>query len=344
MAMAKITKTTARPKRSKTEVQQEFEEIRQEVEAAREAADLKSEEAARARDTEVRQAVDGVTAEAVVQKISALSLEVTRAMAGLATQISEEVQRLETVREAVALERGEIEKLHKIDIAATTLDQLVQDYARRKEQLEFEISSQRTAWEEERRQAEREQKEQEDLLKKQRQRETEEYEYKKSLERKKAQDKYDEERKLVERQNQEKQEALEKSWQQREAALKEKEDEWARWRKESEEFPQRIKQESERAVGEAVRAAQQRYDQQVLLLKKENESDKRLAELQIKTLQDTLTRQTAQTEALEKQLAEAKQQVQEIAVRAIEGASGARALAHINEIAIEQAKHRSPQG
>jgi colicin import membrane protein len=332
MAMAKITKTTARPKRSKTEVQQEFEEIRQEVETAREAADVKSEEAARARETELRQAVDGVTAEAVVQKISALSLEVTRAMAGLATQISEEVQRLETVREAVALERGEIEKLHKIDIAATTLDQLVQDYARRKEQLEFEISSQRTAWEEERRQAEREQKEQEDLLKK------------KSLERKKAQDKYDEERKLVERQNQEKQEALEKSWQQREAALKEKEDEWARWRKESEEFPQRIKQESERAVGEAVRAAQQRYDQQVLLLKKENESDKRLAELQIKTLQDTLTRQTAQTEALEKQLAEAKQQVQEIAVRAIEGASGARALAHINEIAIEQAKHRSPQG
>jgi ATP-dependent protease Clp ATPase subunit len=47
---------------------------------------------------------------------------------------------------------------------------------------------------------------------------------------------------------------------------------------------------------------------------------------------------------LEKQLEEAKRQVQEIAVKAIEGASGARALSHINEIAMEQAKHRMPQG
>jgi hypothetical protein len=35
--------------------------------------------------------------------------------------------------------------------------------------------------------------------------------------------------------------------------------------------------------------------------------------------------------------------VQDIAVKAIEGASGARALSHINQIAMEQAKNR-PQG
>jgi hypothetical protein len=45
----------------------------------------------------------------------------------------------------------------------------------------------------------------------------------------------------------------------------------------------------------------------------------------------------------EKQLAEAKQQVRDIAVKAIEGASGAKALSHINQIAMEQAKNR-PQG
>jgi ribonuclease HI len=79
-------------------------------------------------------------------------------------------------------------------------------------------------------------------------------------------------------------------------------------------------------------------------LKKESEGEKRLAELQIKTLEDTLARQWAQTAALQKQLDEAKQQVQEIAVKAIEGASGAKTLAHINQIAMEQAKHRAPQG
>ena len=38
-----------------------------------------------------------------------------------------------------------------------------------------------------------------------------------------------------------------------------------------------------------------------------------------------------------------KKQVQEIAVRAIEGASGAKTLAHVNDIAMEQAKHRGTQ-
>lgn len=40
---------------------------------------------------------------------------------------------------------------------------------------------------------------------------------------------------------------------------------------------------------------------------------------------------------------EAKKQVQEIAVRAIEGAPGSKTLAHVNEIAMERAKHRDPQ-
>jgi colicin import membrane protein len=48
-------------------------------------------------------------------------------------------------------------------------------------------------------------------------------------------------------------------------------------------------------------------------------------------------------EKLQTQLEEAKKQVQDIAVKAIEGASGAQALSHINKIAMEQAKTRAPQ-
>ena len=54
-------------------------------------------------------------------------------------------------------------------------------------------------------------------------------------------------------------------------------------------------------------------------------------------------RQNAHIADMQKQLDEAKRQVQEIALRAIEGASGAKTLSHINEIAMEQAKHRGPQ-
>jgi colicin import membrane protein len=79
------------------------------------------------------------------------------------------------------------------------------------------------------------------------------------------------------------------------------------------------------------------------VLRKDAEAEKRLAALQVKTLEDAGTRQQAQIAALEKQLADAKQQVQDIAGKAIDGASGAKALSHINQIAMEQAKNR-PQG
>jgi colicin import membrane protein len=79
------------------------------------------------------------------------------------------------------------------------------------------------------------------------------------------------------------------------------------------------------------------------VLRKDAEAEQRLGELRVKTLEELVARQQAQIAALERQLADAKQQVQDIAVKAIEGASGAKALTHINQIAMEQAKNR-PQG
>ena len=340
---AKAAKAPVRAKRSRAEVQQEFEDIQEQVERAREAPDAKSEEAARQRESEVRAVVESVTVEGVVQRLSGLGLEVNKSLAGIGAKMTEEVQLLGSVREAVALERRELERLHKIDVGATALDQLVADHIREKQHLELEISAQRAAWEEESARVERERKEQDENLKKQRQREIEDYEYKKNLERKKAQDKYDEEQRLVEKKNLERQEKLEKSWQEREAALKEREEELARLRKESEAFPSRLQKEAEAAVVQARREAELRFEQQTIVLQKDAETERRLAELRVKALEEANARLAAQAAALEKQLADAKQQVQDIAVKAIEGASGAKALAHINQIAMEQAKNR-PQG
>jgi hypothetical protein len=75
-----------------------------------------------------------------------------------------------------------------MDVAATALDQIVQDYAREKQRAEAQIGALRQAWEEESAKMADERKEQDENLKKQRQREIEDYEYRKALERKKAQD------------------------------------------------------------------------------------------------------------------------------------------------------------
>ena len=332
-----------RARRTKTETQQEFEVIRSQVEQSRESADPKAQELAKLKEAEVRQAVDGITVESVVQRASDLRLDIAKALSQVSEQLVSEVQRLGNVREAVMLETRELERMHKLDVVATTLDNCVRDYQDKRRSLEAEISAQRAQWAEEEERTAREAKETEDALKKMRQREIEDYEYKKSLERKKAQDKYDEEIRLQERKNKEKQETLEKSWQEREAALRSREDELARLKAETGEFPARLKSEVDVAVAEARKAAAQALTQQVSVLKMEASAEKRVADLQIQSLTETLARQAQQIEALTKQLEEAKRQVQDIAVKAIEGASGARALAHVNQIAMEQAKPRGPQ-
>jgi colicin import membrane protein len=333
----------ARPRRSKADVQQDFLKIREEAAAARDAKNAKVEEAARLDEAHVRQVVDVLSVESVAQSISTLSVQISKALAEVSDNLIAEVQRLATIREAVALERVELERLHKIDIAATALDQLVQDYDSKSRALEAEMSARRAAWDAEQKTRERAEKDYDEALKKQRQRETEEYEYKKTIDRKKAQEKYDEDLRAGEKKNKEKQETLDKSWEQRERTIKEREEEYLRLTQEVGGFPSRLQAETERAGSDATRQTEQRFEQQVLLMTKEREADRRLSDLQIKTLEESVARQTAQMAALQKQLDEAKQQVQDIAVKAIEGASGARALSHVNQIAMEQAKTRSGQ-
>jgi hypothetical protein len=343
MAVKETKKAAARPARSRAETQREFAELREETETTRQATDAKTAEAAKTREAEVRQEAADIGVEGVVQRISGLGLDVSRTLAEVSEKLTAEVKQLALLREAVALERKELERLHKIDIAATALDQMVEDHAREKQKLEDEISTQRKVWEEETSRNERERREQDEAQKKQRQRENEDYEYKKTLDRKKAQDKHEEELRVRDKKNEEKQEALEKNWQNREAVLKESEEELARLRQEVGTFPAKLQSETEAAASRGRNESEAKLQQQIAMLQKDASSEKRVSELQIKTLEDALSRNAAQIAALDKQLAEAKQQVQDIAVKAIEGASGARALSHVNQIAIEQAKNR-PQG
>jgi colicin import membrane protein len=339
--VAKVT--PSRKKITRAEADKEFENLVREEEKSRAVSNPKTEELDRLRNQEIRQAVEGVSVDAVVQKISGMGLEISKSLSELSGKLVAEVEKLTTIREAVNLEQRELERLHKIDIIAASMDNMLQDYHSKKEALESEIASQRGAWEEEEISRAQEQKESEDTLKKQRQRESEEFEYKKALERKKAQDKYDEEIRLLEKKDKEKQESLEKSWQQREAALKERETEWAQLKKEVEDFPTRLKKEVDAAAA-ALKSAEQRFEQQITLLKKDSDAEKRIAELQIQALQEAGERRAAEITKLQTQIEEAKKQVQEIAVKAIEGASGAQALSQINKIAMEQAKTRMPQG
>lgn len=326
-----------RGRRSKAEIQQEFEELARAESCEKTYTNPKEEELVRNQEQELMNSVQNISSDEIIRKFADLNIEVSKTIGVLSDKLVNEINYLTKLRQVAELEKKEIERLHKIDVAQKALDHLIEDYQTRQQELEEEITTQRAEWEQEQSQKEAEFKDEESILEKTRKREIEEYEYKKNLERKKAQDKYEEEIRLRDKQNKEKQEALEKSWQQREASLKAQEEELTSLRKFIEEAPAKLQKEVDKAVTEAIQRTEMKRSQEIELLKRDSESDKRIADLKIKTLEESLLRGMEQMSAMQTQVNDAKKQVQDIAVKAIEGASGSKTL----QFAMEQAKTRN---
>ena len=74
------------------------------------------------------------------------------------------------------------------------------------------------------------------------------------------------------------------------------------------------------------------------LQQKENEGKRRVYELRVQQLDETVTKQNEQIAELSRQLATALKQAQDLAIKAIDGASSSNSYAAVKEIALEQAK------
>ena len=104
------------------------------------------------------------------------------------------------------------------------------------------------------------------------------------------------------------------------------------------EFPARLAREVESAGAAAVEGLKKDHDTAVQLLTKDFESDRRVSTLHVKALEEQVAKQLTQTTELQQQLQLAKQQVQEIAIKALDSAAGAKTLEEVRQIAREQAK------
>ena len=130
----------------------------------------------------------------------------------------------------------------------------------------------------------------------------------------------------------------EKELAEREAAIAAKEDQFHELTKKVESFPAELS----KAVKETEAAASQKASEhakiEAQLVAKGVETERRVSGLKIKTLEEKVEKQEEKLEELMQELSKANEKVQNIAVKAIEGASGARTLSAVSEIALEQAK------
>jgi uncharacterized coiled-coil protein SlyX len=267
----------------------------------------------------------------------------------LSEQLTTRASKLEKIRESVEQEVEQLTQLHNLEISEDILDTLIQSYednskayqeefSQRYEVLSQEILDQRNAWGKEQDEHQQAIKERNENLNKTQQRDTAEYKYDLELRRKLEADEYEQRQKALYKELKELLEETEKQQAEREKVISEREKQFDEYKAKVEAFPKdkeaAIKKATEEGKGIAHYQAKVKAD----LYAKEVDGQKRFYEQRLQSLEQTITNQETRIQNLSKQLESALKQVQDLAVKAIEGTANVNSYQAIKEIALEQAK------
>jgi hypothetical protein len=303
------------------------------------------------REQETLESAASVTAESAVRAIGDLKVTIDSTLDQLSQQLVDQAKKLTAVQEAAAIRRQQLAELYDIEVVAETLAALVRDYEQqqvdfaqeaeaRKGDFEREMQEARAAWDKER------QRTQEDLatekarVKKEWQREQEEYEYTLKTRRARDAEEYAKRREALQAQLAEERAKQEKALAERESAVAAREKEFADLQARVQSIDADLQRAVTQAREEATKAAEERARQAAALKAKDFEGTEKLLLQRIQAMEALVAEKHGRIDELQNELREATVKVRDIAVKAIEGASGAAALTHVSGIALQQAKGR----
>jgi DNA repair exonuclease SbcCD ATPase subunit len=285
-----------------------------------------------------------------IDSLVKLQLGFGSAVSDLSEKLTSEAATLEEIRQSVTEETQQLKDLHALEeIQDDTLDTLIQTYednsktfeeeiGQRREALEQENQELRQGWEKEQEEYKRSIKERNEEHSKVHQRDVQEYEYDLALRRGLDNDQYEQTQKRLYKELEDTKQAQEKQWDEREKAIAEREKKFEELKAKVEAFEKDKEAAIKKAKAEGEGIARKQVSVQEDLQSKDLEGQKRNYELRIQSLEQTIQNQEARIHNLSKQLDGALKQVQDLAVKAIEGASNINSYQALKEIAMEQAK------
>lgn len=285
-----------------------------------------------------------------IDSIIKLQLGFGSAVSELSEKLTAEATKLEELQRSLAEETQQLNELHELEETnEDTLDTLIQAYEnnskafeeetkQRREALEQEIQELRKAWEKEQEEHHRSIKQRNEEQSKISQRDAEEYKYELELQRSLDNEKYQQNQNTLYKQLEEAKQEQEKQWTEREKAIAEREKQFEELKTKVEAFEKEKEAAIKKAKEEGKGIANYQVKVKTDLQNKEIEGNKRFYELRIQSLEQTIQNQEARIQNLSKQLDAALKQVQDLAVKAIEGAANLSSSQAFKEIALEQAK------
>ena len=354
-----MTNRESKPKKitmrnTKKEILAAYNEVLQRLKEQR-AVQLKPEEAIEERKIEEAvEVTDSLSTEGIVQEVSALKLEIGRLLGQLSDRLEEEVGKYRQVQQAVEAKEKELQEIYEIEKSALSLAALIEaqqqkrqqteaELAARKEELTREIETLRAEWEKEKQFHEAEIKERDADEQKRREREKEEYRYAFQREQQLAREQFEDEKARLEREIESRREQMEKELADREKAIVEQETELDELRKQVSAFPRELESAVKQAVKEAVQRVGSEAKNREELLKKEFDGERNVLNTRIEALEKTVAEQNEQIAKLSQQVEKAYSQVQDIAIKAIEGTSRSQPLTSLQQLMAEQTRKQSPE-
>ncbi len=338
----------------------EAEQIRKQLKEAEKHLDERSVE-----DTE------STTVEAVLSGVARLKAQLGGTLNQLTDEMSHQAEHLEKLKRASTVQEQRLKDLFNMETVADGLAKLMAAYDERKELAESEyeirlqemeqtfserekillteikekqdalnkeISKQQEIWQQEQQKKKQLIAEEDKQRKLQKEREQSEYIYKRNRERKLDQDAYEEKKHALEKELIEKKELMDKEFSAREEKIVIREAEMDRLEQEVLGFNKRLAQEiaaAEKRVSDTLKS-QAKHSAELVAL--ERDWEKRVLEQKIEHLEQTVSNLEKKISELNKDLHMAQTQVNEVAKKAIEGASLNKAFQSVNTIALEQAR------
>lgn len=293
----------------------------EEIEIAARPAGAKNQAAKVIRETEVLEAVTGLSLDSVSTTLASTQVEVQKSLADLSAKLVERLQMLKNVEEAIQLKQEELKQLYNLEAKEIELDD-----------LKAEIDKQRETWDEEQARKMREFEEKRSERAKQWGREEEEYKYQWAQQQRKMEDAFQQKLEDQEKANRNNQELLEKNWAEREADLKKREADLADLRAKVEAFPEVLKKAENAAVAVATNSVKKEYETKATLVQKDLEMFQKLAAQETASLKQALEKAGGEVNGLKTQLEQARADMKEISAKALESASGRDAMAAMQKL------------
>ena len=316
-------------------------------------AELKPEQRVKEKkDKEAVEVADSLSTEGIASEIGTLKSEIGKMLAQLSDRMEEAIAKYTRTKRALEVKEQELKEIYDIERAACSLAALIEAQkekreqfeaamAEKKEELEYEIESTREEWQEETAAHQAEVKERDDAEKKRRAREAEEHKYKSDRQLQVVKEDFAYQKAKLEREIQLKQEEMEKELLAREKAVVEGEADLGQLRGQVAAFPKELDAAVKKAVEEATRRLAADAQTREELLKKEADGEQRVLNSRIESLQQTVKEQAEHIARLSAQIEKSYTQVQDIAVKAIEGSANVQALASLQRQVAEKSRSQA---